>query len=71
MAHQFKTYAEAIEAGYRRPNRQTDRDTSGPNSFGYSYKNTDGEQTVAVSFSEEKNQLGQPGCVAPMYPPTE
>jgi hypothetical protein len=71
MTHQFRTYAEAVEAGYRRPNRKTDRDTSGPNSFGYSYENADGERTVAVGFSEERNKLGQLGCVVPMYPPRE
>lgn len=69
MEHQFRTKQEAIEAGYRPVNRQADTDTSGPNSFGYSYRNKAGEETVTVWLTEDLNQLRQPGCFVPMYPP--
>jgi hypothetical protein len=66
----FKTYAEAYAAGYRRVDRSADRDISGGSYYGYEYQRaSDGQKTVNVWLSEEKNQLGQLGCVAPMYPP--
>ena len=68
-AHEFRTKAEAIEAGYRLVNRRNDRDTSGPNSFGYSYESESGEKTVTVWFTEETNKIGRLGAFAAMYPP--
>jgi len=69
--HSFKTFADALSAGYDAVNRRTDRDTSGTNSYGYSYENEVGRKTVTVWFSEDKNAMGQPGCFRPMYPPEE
>ena len=66
----FETYADAMDAGYRRVNRYADKDISGHNSYGYDYENADGERTVTVSLTQEKNQMGTLGCYTPMYPPT-
>lgn len=70
MIHEFDTFAEAIAAGYERKGKQ-DKDTSGPQSFGYSYQNQEGRKTVTVWFRKEKNQMGQDGCFLPMYPPKD
>lgn len=66
---EFKTTADAIRAGYRPVNRKTDRDISGPNSFGYDYRDEDSNETVTVWLTEEKNKLGRKGAFRPMYPP--
>ncbi len=69
MFHNFKTKAEAIATGYRSPNRAKDKDTSGPNSFGYSFMNEEGEETVTVWLSEAINKAGHKGAFVVMYPP--
>jgi hypothetical protein len=69
MSHTFATKEDAIAAGYRPVNRKTAKDTSGPNSFGYDFQDSEGNETVTVWLTEEKNKLGQKGCFLPMYPP--
>ena len=69
MSHEFKTKADAIAAGYRSPNRTKDKDTSGPDSFGYSFENDDGEETVTVWLTEAINKVGKKGAFVVMYPP--
>lgn len=71
MSHTFNTLQEALDAGYRTVNRRADKDTSGPNSFGYSYENDEGEETVTVWIEQERNKAGRLGAFRPMYPPKE
>ena len=66
----FKTYEEAQAAGFTRVDRSTDRDISGPGSYGYKYMDADGNKTVTVNLTEERNISGGVGCYTPMYPPT-
>jgi hypothetical protein len=66
--HKFKNKSEALEAGYRQPGA-SDKDVSGPNSFGYVYEDEDGKRTVDVWLSEVKNKGGGMGAVLPMFPP--
>lgn len=67
----FKTKADAIDAGYRMPNRHIDKDTSGPGSFGYSFQNEQGEETVTVWLEDAINKAGHKGAFIVMYPPHE
>jgi len=69
MNTNFKTLAEAEAAGFVQVNRDTDKDISGPHSFGYRFENSDGKRSVSVFLGEELNQMRQPGAVIPMYPP--
>jgi hypothetical protein len=77
MFVRFSTRSEAYDAGYRTPVQSaTVKDTSGRNSFGYSYAEYDGSgsvisETVTVWFTEEKNKLGKKGSFAPMFPPRD
>ncbi len=66
--HTFKTKRDAIEAGYRQPGA-SDRDVSGPNSFGYDFEDAEGNQTVDVYLSKVRNKGGGIGAVLPMFPP--
>lgn len=65
----FRTLQEALDAGYTKPNRKTDQDTSGPGSFGYQFTAPDGRTTEAVWLSEDTNKIGQPGCFVVLFPP--
>lgn len=68
----FKNLEEAINKGYRTVNRKTDFDIStesSPNTFGYDFKNPNGEKTIDVFLSEVKNRMGNKGVYIPMYPP--
>jgi hypothetical protein len=65
----FTTRAAAVAAGYRTPDRKTDRDISGRNLFGYRFQAPDGQTTVTVRLTEETNSAGQIGCYTPMFPP--
>lgn len=68
--HTFPRKQDAIAAGYSIPSRTEDRDTSGERSFGYSYQSPEGQRTVIVWFTEEKNQMNQKGAFMAMYPPS-
>ena len=66
----FDTTAQAVAAGYRAPSKAAgDKDVSGPNSFGYVFVATDGQQTVTVTLRQEKNKIGSLGAYAAMFPP--
>lgn len=69
MKHEFKTLQNALEAGYTLPNKKADTDISGSLYHGYDYQNENGEKTVTVYFSEEKNRGNGTGCYRPMFPP--
>lgn len=67
----FRTKREAIEAGYRLAKRGVHKDVSGGNSFGYEFEDADGNRTVTVRLTEERNMIGRPGAYVPMFPPTD
>jgi len=67
----FKTLDDALAAGWTLAKRGVHQDVSGFNSFGYQYKDGNGRRTVGVWFSEDLNQMRQPGCIRPMFPPEE
>ena len=69
MKNTFKTLFEAIGAGYTKVSHSTDKDISGGSYFGYQYQNEQGEKTVTVWLTDEKNNIGGLGCFLPMYPP--
>ncbi len=71
MQHKFANLNAAIDAGYGLVNRATDKDVSGPNSFGYDFADADGNRTVDVWLDEATNMIGTLGAVRPMYPPTQ
>lgn len=68
----FKTMQDAIDAGYTPVNRHADKDISGHNSFGYHYRDTGGNETVTVWFTDEPTldgKISKYGSFLPMYPP--
>jgi len=69
--HQFPRLSDALAAGYTSPRRgpSGDADISGPRSYGYEFRASDGRKTVLVYFTEDPDKLGRPGCFRPMYPP--
>lgn len=67
MKTRYPTYAAAEADGWRRVDRRTDRDVSGPGLYGYEYEAPDGQRSEVVYLSEERNKLGQPGAVASMF----
>lgn len=69
MGPTFDTMQQALDAGYSRVNRKTDKDVSGGRSFGYDWQNVSGQKTVDVWIKEAKNKGGKIGAVCPMYPP--
>ena len=69
MGPTFQTMQQAMDAGYTRVNRKTDKDISGGRSFGYNWQNPSGQKTVDVYITEAKNKGGGTGAVCPMYPP--
>ena len=70
MSAQFKTYAEAAAAGYTKANKHNSQDVSGGKWFGYDFKDSDGNKSVDVYLTEEKNRMNTKGCVVPMFPPS-
>jgi hypothetical protein len=71
LRHNFKTFADAINAGYEYVDRHTDHDISGPDSYGYEYERADGTKSVVVWLTEERNKMGQYGAFLAMFPPKE
>lgn len=68
MSHTFKKFADAYAAGYTDASRTHDRDVSDPYFIGYRYQDSQGNKTVTVYFTEEKQSHGF-GTAKPMYPP--
>lgn len=69
MRPTFDTLTDALAAGWRPAKRGVHKDISGPNSFGYTFEDVDGTRSQGVWFRKDLNQMKQPGCVRPMFPP--
>jgi hypothetical protein len=67
----FETLKEALKAGYRLPDRKKDKDITKTPFFGYDYQNENGEKTVDVYLTKEKNKAKSLGCSMSMYPPNK
>jgi hypothetical protein len=68
----YATYGEALADGWRRVDRSTDRDVSGPapgggSYFGYEYQAANGQLSHTITLSEERNKLGRKGCFVEMF----
>ena len=72
MEHTFRNLGEALDAGYSPVNHGCDRDVSHRSvagAQGYDYESPDGETTVSVWFTDERNRAGSLGCFRSMFPP--
>lgn len=63
----YRTIKEALADGWRRVNRRTDRDVTEPPWIGYDWESADGQIATLVTFSEERNRIGQLGCGVYMF----
>lgn len=63
----YETIAHAEADGWRRASRRIDRDTSGGNSYGYSFESRDGHTSTTIVFTKELNRMGWPGCCMEMF----
>ena len=70
MSHTFAKFADAEAAGYTNASPTHDQDVSAPYSRGYRYQDDQGNKTVMVYFTQEKQYHGF-GTAKPMYPPKQ
>ena len=62
----YSTIAEAEADGWRRVTKQ-DRDVTPGRCFGYNYCAADGQRSILITFSHERNKIGQLGGCAQMF----
>ena len=63
----YATFQQALDDGWRRVNRKTDRDISGENFFGYEYQSPDGQSSTTITLTQERNSIGKLGCHVEMF----